>query len=77
MSAKKEISFETQMKKLQGLIEKLEGESLSLEDSLSTFEQAMELVKSCGLQLKQAEERIKVLTNGQEKDFNQEDEPWN
>ncbi|MDR1396169.1 MAG: exodeoxyribonuclease VII small subunit [Desulfarculales bacterium] len=62
MKAKnKNSSFEKQMSELEILIEKLEGESLSLEDSLATFEQAMELGKQCALQLEKAQQRVNCL----------------
>jgi exodeoxyribonuclease VII small subunit len=57
----KNSSFEEQMSELEALIEKLEGESLSLEDSLLTFEQAMELGRQCALRLEQAQQRINAL----------------
>jgi exodeoxyribonuclease VII small subunit len=57
----KNSSFEEQMAELEALIEKLEGESLSLENSLTTFEQAMELGKQCALRLEQAQQRINAL----------------
>ena len=76
MSAKnkKESGFEAQMHKLETLIEKLEGESLSLDDSLNTFEEAMKLAKSCGLQLKAAREKVSVLMEGREEAFEQDEE---
>jgi exodeoxyribonuclease VII small subunit len=62
MKAKnKNSSFEKQMSELEALIEKLEGESLSLEDSLTAFEQAMDLGKQCALQLEKARQRIDCL----------------
>lgn len=63
---KKEAGFEEQMQQLERLIEKLEGENLSLEDSLATFEQAFNLAKNCGLRLKEARARISVLIEGRE-----------
>ena len=71
MSAKtkKEAGFETNMHKLQALVEKLEGENLSLEDSLGAFEQACALAKLCETQLQSAQERISVLTEGKEREL--------
>lgn len=60
------------MAELEALIEKLEGESLSLEDSLAAFEQAMELGKQCALRLEQAQQRINFLI--QENDKGREEE---
>ena len=40
----------------------LEGGHLSLEQSLASFEEGMELVRRCARELKQIEARVKVLT---------------
>ena len=75
MSAKKKDSkFEEQMKELEGLIEKLEGENLSLEDSLQAFEKAMELGKQCAMQLEKAQQRISVLMQEKDVDMDQVEE---
>jgi exodeoxyribonuclease VII small subunit len=68
----KNSGFEGQMAELEALIEKLEGESLSLEDSLTAFEQAMELGKQCALRLEQAQQRVNFLI--QETGSRQEEE---
>ena len=39
----KEIKFEEALKKLEEIVQKLEGEELSLEDSLKKFEEGIKL----------------------------------
>ena len=55
------LSFEENLKALENLVEKLESQNISLEDSLNHFEKGMALVESCQNQLNQAEKRIKKL----------------
>lgn len=55
-------SFETMMDRLQGLVGRLEEGNLTLEDSIRSFEEGMDLVRRCTEVLNQAEERIRKLT---------------
>jgi len=55
-------SFESMMERLEELVEKLEGGNLSLEDSIKSFEEGMNLVKQCSSVLQEAEQRIQKLT---------------
>ncbi len=64
----KNISFEEAMIKLEGEVKKLEGGNMSLDESISAFENAVELVKICNEKLENAERRVRLLTedaNGQ------------
>ena len=55
-------SFEVALARLEKLVRDLEGGHLSLEQSLASFEEGMELVRRCARELKQIEARVKVLT---------------
>jgi len=55
-------SFEVALSRLEKLVRELEGGHLSLEQSLASFEEGMELVRRCAHELKQIEARVKVLT---------------
>jgi exodeoxyribonuclease VII small subunit len=55
-------SFESMMERLETLVEKLEGGNLSLEDSIKSFEEGMNLVKQCSSVLQEAEQRVQKLT---------------
>ena len=65
MTKKDTVNFETSMKKLEKIIEKLEDGEISLEDSVKSFEEGIGLVKECQKQLSQAELKVKkLLDNG-------------
>ena len=57
----KKIDFESLLKELESIVEKLEEESINLEDSVKSFEEGVNLVKQCQKQLQNAELKIKKL----------------
>ena len=61
MTKKDTVNFETSLKKLEKIIEKLEDGDISLEDSVKSFEEGIGLVKECQKQLSQAELKVKKL----------------
>ena len=65
MSEKKSTtpSFEEAMAELESLVGRIEAGSLSLEDSLKEFEQGVKLSRICQEALKEAEQRVKILTD--------------
>ena len=58
----KEINFEEALKKLEGEVKKLEGGNMTLDESISAFEEAVKLVKICNEKLENAERRVRLLT---------------
>ena len=65
MTKKDTVNFETSLKKLEKIIEKLEDGEISLEESVKSFEEGIGLVKECQKQLSQAELKVKkLLDNG-------------
>ena len=56
-----ELSFEAALKRLEEVVGDLEGGRLSLEDSLSRFEEGMRLSKLCQEKLKGVELKIEKL----------------
>ena len=63
----KKIDFEAAMTELESLISRMEEDDLSLEESLKDFEKGIALTRICQASLKDAEQRIKILTeNGEE-----------
>ena len=56
------VDFETSLKQLTVIIEKMESGHLSLEDSLSAFEEGVTLIKKCQQALTSAEQKIEGLT---------------
>ena len=57
-----EVDFETALEELEGLVERMEAGELSLEESLSAFERGVKLTRACQTALKDAELKVKVLT---------------
>jgi exodeoxyribonuclease VII small subunit len=55
-------SFEAALTRLEKLVHDLESGQLTLEESLASFEEGMELVRRCARELKRVEGRVKVLT---------------
>lgn len=55
------ITFETAIQKLSAIVEKLESDSLSLEESLKLFEEGTALSAHCYRKLEQAELKIETL----------------
>ena len=59
---KKNMKFEEALLLLEDIVKKLENGSLSLDESLKQFEEAVELVKFCNSKLEAAEQRVRILT---------------
>jgi len=55
--------FEEALSELESLVETLEQGELSLEDSLKTFERGVELTRICQQVLKEAEQKILILSD--------------
>ena len=58
----KAIDFEQQLKNLEELVATLESGDLSLEDSMKSFEQGIKVARECQAALKQAEQKVELLT---------------
>ncbi len=61
---KNEITFENAMEKLDGIVRRLESGSLPLSEALSAYEEAVGLVRFCNGQLEEAEQKVRILTEG-------------
>ena len=57
----KRIDFESSLKELESIVDKLEDENINLEDSVKSFEKGINLVKECQKELRNAELKIKKL----------------
>ncbi|MCK5915074.1 MAG: exodeoxyribonuclease VII small subunit [Deltaproteobacteria bacterium] len=55
------VSFESSMKKLETVVSKLEGDEVSLEESLKLFEEGVKLMRFCHLRLNEVEEKVQIL----------------
>jgi exodeoxyribonuclease VII small subunit len=59
-------SFEDALSELESLVDTLEKGELSLEDSLKTFERGVELTRTCQEALKDAEQKVRILSSPDE-----------
>jgi exodeoxyribonuclease VII small subunit len=57
----KEIKFEEALKKLEDIVSKLEAGDMSLEESLSKYEEGIKLSKICSRQLEAAKSKVELL----------------
>ena len=57
----RELSFEQALTRLEEIVERMEGGDLSLDESLSLFQEGVGLSQVCSRQLNTAEERIHKL----------------
>ncbi|MEA3150151.1 MAG: exodeoxyribonuclease small subunit [Gammaproteobacteria bacterium] len=55
------LDFETAMRDLEELVDRLEQGDLPLEESLSAFERGVMLTRSCQTALKEAEQKVEIL----------------
>ncbi len=58
MKTEKEITFEQAYEKAEYIARELESGSMSLEEAISSFEEAMNLMKICKDKLNKAESRV-------------------
>ncbi len=63
MAETTDFDFERSLKELEELVSKMEQGELSLEDSLKSFERGIELTRACQKALKDAEQKVEILTN--------------
>jgi exodeoxyribonuclease VII small subunit len=65
-----EKKFEDALSRLETIVEKLEGDDLSLDESLKAFEEGIRLFRLCNKKLNEAEKKVEILlrdTGGNEK----------
>jgi exodeoxyribonuclease VII small subunit len=55
------LDFETAMRDLEELVERLEQGDLPLEESLAAFERGVLLTRTCQTALKEAEQKVEIL----------------
>ena len=60
------LSFEQALSELEALVESLEKGELSLEQSLQSFERGVTLTRNCQQALKDAEQKVRILTGESE-----------
>ena len=59
--AAKPVDFETAMRDLEQIVERLEQGDLPLQESLAAFERGVTLTRACQAALKEAEQKVEIL----------------
>jgi exodeoxyribonuclease VII small subunit len=61
MSKEKDNNFETNLKELEMIVDKLESGDIGLEESVKLYEEGMKIKKICDKKLKDIEMQIKKI----------------
>jgi exodeoxyribonuclease VII small subunit len=69
MSAAPPASFEAALEELERIVQAMESGDAPLEESLANYERGMALLKTCQERLAAAEQKIRVLENGNLRSF--------
>ena len=64
--AEKNINIEKVLSELELIVTKMEEENLNLEDSLTSYEKGIALVKTAQENLKKIEQRVQILAKNNE-----------
>ena len=67
------MTFEDSMKRLDEIVKALEGDNLSLEESLDLYKEGVELSVECKKSLENAKLQVKTLAMNNSSEENQED----
>ena len=73
----KDDRFEDQLAKLEEIVDRLEDESVGLEEALGLFENGMDLARRCRARLEEVEQRVTQLLeteNGEDEESDEESE---
>ncbi len=69
-----DMTYENAVKRLEEIIEKLENNEIPLEDSISLFQEGIQLSQYCDNKLKTIQSQVaQIYENGQLKDFQSEE----
>lgn len=68
------MNYSSEITKLEEILKKLEGNALTLEDSLNLFEEGKALIDRCKKHLQSAERKVTVLCETGERAIDQEKE---
>ncbi len=56
-----DLPFEAAMARLEEIVKALEGDGISLDESLSLYEEGVALLRRCNRELDEAEQRVRIL----------------
>ena len=66
MSAKKKLTFEQRLQRLEEIVALLEKGDAQLADSLALFEEGTKLIAACSTELDEAEQTVVKLMKGED-----------
>ena len=66
--SKDQQSFEEMMQELEKIVQKLDNETVSLEESLELYQRGMKLSATCDAMLKDAENKVNQLIKDEAED---------
>lgn len=66
MNEKKDPTFEEAYERLEKILEKMNGQRVSLDEALKLYEEADTLIASCQKRLSEAEQKIEILLKNRE-----------
>lgn len=69
MSKTKNMNFEDSLARVDKIISMLEEKGVSLEDSVSLYEEAVNLIKDCHSTLEKVEGKVKKIVDKQTKEL--------
>ena len=72
--SKDKLSFEAALKELEQIVEKMEDDDTTLENSISFYKKGIELLQFCQKELEGAQREVSVLEAGMLKKFENIDE---
>ncbi len=55
------LTFEAAIARLEAVVSAMEGDAVSLDESLALYEEGVALVRRCSRELDEAEQRVKLL----------------
>ncbi len=65
-------SFEKGLKRLETIVAKMEGDEVSLDDSMKLFEEGVKLSRLCTEKLNEAETKVSILTRNEKGEISSE-----
>lgn len=64
-----DMNFEESIKRLNEIVSILDSGNAELDRSLTLFEEGAELIKNCNKMLDEAEQKVRILKDGEEVPF--------
>ena len=67
-----ELKYETALAELEQIVHRMEDDHLPLEESIAAYRRGSELLRHCQNLLKEAEQKVQILENGNLRDLDTE-----